>query len=230
LQVVADVLASPAKRERFKYRAARRTDFEAAHGQLARAIDPSAQFHAYADWFDRRLAEETAQIEPDRYGAWARQALTWSFVFERATRAGPANPRSLLPLVTEHSGLDTGMATDPTWARPNDGASDSKLLMIAQTIQDEAVLDDPVDRGLVKALATMGFNYDGYAHAEAVVALDERGEGTRAWGALNAAAWWMARRFGQATPAILDGARLLCDQHGWNDVRWVVDHAAEKQP
>ena len=40
--------------------------------------------------------------------------------------------------------------------------------------------------------------------------LDERGEPERAWGALHSAAWWGARNVGEAPPAMLDGARLLC--------------------
>jgi hypothetical protein len=69
-------------------------------------------------------------------------------------------------------------------------------------------------------------DYDGYAHAEAVVALDESGEPERAWGALHSAAWWGANSVGKAPAAMLDGGRLLAERHGWKDIGWALDRAA----
>jgi hypothetical protein len=72
-------------------------------------------------------------------------------------------------------------------------------------------------------------NYEGYAHAEAVVALDERGEPERAWGALHSAAWWGANSRGVAPSAMFDGARLLARRHGWDDIAWAVEQATGGQ-
>jgi hypothetical protein len=75
---------------------------------------------------------------------------------------------------------------------------------------------------LVKALAIEGVSYQGYTHAEAVVALDEADQPERAWQVLQSAAWWAARRAGHVPDAMLTGALFLAERHGWGNILRVV--------
>jgi hypothetical protein len=89
----------------------------------------------------------------------------------------------------------------------------------------EADLDDQEPYGRIAlAINEQSFDYDGIAHAEATTQFDEAGDAQRALGTLTAAAWWMSRRQGKPVDAIHDGLRKLCDDNGWDDLRWIADH------
>ena len=97
----------------------------------------------------------------------------------------------------------------------------------ARELSSKGPSSDPVSIALARALTEQALSYRGLAHAEAVVVLDERGEPERAWGVMQSAAWWAARRTGAVPDAILEGARFLAERHGWADVAWVVARAIE---
>ncbi|MDB5678537.1 hypothetical protein [Sphingomonas bacterium] len=224
LETLAAVLQNSVAREEFK-RSDDRLAFELAHSRLMRRIDPSPSFIAFADWFDARLAGKDHVFAPEAYGAWCRQALSWSHIFDLSVRGGSEEPEMLIPLLEGFAGLDTGLLLKPSWSWQNGGSSETLLVEVASLTDSDSALLDDVQQGLVKTLVSAGTSYDGSDHASATVVLDERGEPDRAWTTLNAAAWWMALRYGEAPAAITDGAHLLCDEHGWEDIRWVVDRA-----
>lgn len=227
LEALAEVLKDASKRDAFRHKTGEDESFEAAHGALARAIDRSPEFGHYADWFDCCIRDDLPPVETRLYGVWARQALCWSFNLSLDGEPEIDDPHAPIALVEAFAGLDTAFPIKPSWAASAaDGSSDGHIPIVAESVAEANLGDDAVQTGLVEALRAAGSRYEGYAHAEAVVALDERGEPERAWGALHSAAWWMARNVGEAPPAILDGARLLCDRHGWDDLRWVVDRNA----
>ena len=227
LQAVAEVLTEERSRDSFQLGALPREQFEAAHSALARAIDPSPDFKHYADWFDAVLARPPVPVRTRLYGLWARQALCWAYNVRRGGDPEIDDPLAPMALVEPFAGLDTGFPIRASWSSsPAEGSSSGHISAVADMLPSKLTAGDSVQASLVKAIRQHGPGYDGYAHAEAVVALDERGEPERAWGALHSAAWWMAQTIGEAPPAILDGARLLCDRHGWDDLRWVVDRNA----
>jgi hypothetical protein len=230
LATVVGVITDPETRKPFEYDVDRPAPFEAAHSRLARKIDRSPAFARYADWIDASLTGNAAPPHPpEAYGVWVRQLYCRAAEFPRDRLGGAMLPQAiLLDLAEAFAGLDTAVPNVPGWElRPGASSGAAALVSIANKIDLDACADDPIRRGLVEALRTEHMNYRGLAHAEAVVALDEGGEPERAWGALHSAAWWGARSTGEAPAAILDGARLLCDRHGWDHIRWVVDRAAE---
>jgi hypothetical protein len=228
LAAVVDVITDPEARRAFEYDIDRPARFEAAHSALARKLDPSPAFMRYADWIDAAIAGDAAPAyPPEAVGRWARQLFCRAARLPRHLLGDATLPQAiLLNLVEAFSGIDTGVPHLPGWElRPGNSSGAAALISISRKLDPEMLPDDPVPRGLIKAFHSEGMNYRGMAHAEAVVALDERGEPERAWGALHAAAWWGARSTGEAPPAMLDGARLLADRHGWDDIRFVVDRA-----
>jgi hypothetical protein len=229
LAAVVGVITDPQSCQAFEYDVDRLAKFAAAHSALARKLDPSPAFIRYADWIDAAIAGDAApKHPPGAFGPWARQLFCRAARLPRDQLGDATLPQAiLLDLVEAFSGLDTGVPQIPGWQlRPGNSSGAAALVSIARKLDPEMLPDDPVPRGLIKALDTEGINYRGIAHAEAVVALDERGEPERAWGALHAAAWWAARNTGEAPPAMLDGARLLADRHGWDDIRFVVDYVS----
>lgn len=221
----ADVLLDDRARQNFAFSPSSRAEFEAAHEALFRAIDPSPEFAAFADWFSARLGGARMPPEPDRYGRWSRQSLAWSLQFDVGSGALGDNLAQLAPLVTGHAGWDTGVSTQPSWHDPASGGSLGLVTMTAQLIETEPAPADGVDQLLIHAVAQAGTGYDGIAHAEATPILDERGDIERAWAALCAAAWWMHADRGEMPPSILDGARLIASHPGAADMLWLVDQA-----
>jgi hypothetical protein len=223
LSTFADVLLDDQVRPKFAYSPSSRAEFEAAHEALFRAIDPSPEFAAFADWFSARLQGASMPPQPQVCGNWSRQALAWSLQFGVASGALGDDFGQLAPLVVGHAGWDTGVSAQPSWHDPASGGSLGLVAMTAQLIETEPPLADPVDRLLVRAVAQAGTGYDGIAHAEAAPVLDEQGNVERAWAALCAAAWWMQADRGKMPSAILDGTRLIASHHGAADMLWLVD-------
>ena len=229
LEPLRQAIADPALRRAFEFDEDRRARFEAAHSRLARQIDASQEFSRYADWIDGAIA---GRLDPQRridaYGRWANQLL--ARFAEMSAAAGIALDRhagDFAKLLEELAGLDAAVPNIPTWeCQPGSGSSEALHASVAARLEPASLPPDPVSKGIVQALKDYGMNYDGRAHAEAVVALDEGGEPQRAWRALQSAAWWMARGTGEAQAPIWDGALLLCDRHGWEDIRWVVEHSS----
>jgi hypothetical protein len=226
LEVLADVINDSRERRAFEYDAGVE-GFETAHSILARRIDRSEQFSRFADWMDASIAGDPLPRESAQaYGPWARQ------LYVRAAGlpddlVDDLPQATLLELLETFAGIDTAVPNVPTWeARPGAGSGQAALVALAARIDLDSCPNDPVAAGLLRALRVQGVRYDGYAHAEAVVARDEGGQPERAWGTLHSAAWWAARSIGEAPSAMLDGARLLADRSDWKDIRWVIDRAA----
>lgn len=225
LDHLAEVVADDSTRERFNLSVSSRQEFETAHEALFRAMDNSAEFTAFADWFSAELRGERRTVDPIVYGNWGRQALAWSLQFDVALGTLGSDFSSFAPLVTGQNGWDTGVSVAPSWHDTGSGGSLGLGTMVAQLIDAGSELADPIDQCLAHAIAQAGSGYDGIAHAEQVPFLDDQGEADRAWSALCGAAWWMHMSRGEIAPAIFDGARLLCDHHGWEDILWIVDQA-----
>ena len=132
----------------------------------------------------------------------------------------------MVDIVETFAGIDTGISGSASWTMQITGNGKATSVSFAATLNKDRALGDDVTGVLTKALVSERLDYEGLAHAEATPLLDERGEPERAWGVLNSAAWWMAQSTREVPPAVLDGARLLCDEHGWNDIRWVIDQNA----
>jgi hypothetical protein len=229
LGVVQEAASDPTIRNTFAYRKDQVAAFEAAHSLLARKIDRSEPFSRFADWLDAWVSGGDESPDYQSFGSWRRQSLCLFNAFNRISFAGSSPGSALLEVIEAHAGLDSGVPNTPTWAlHPANASGEARLAAVARVIDHSSKIDDEIGLGLVKALVAEGMDYNGFAHAEAVVALDESGQPERSWRALHSAAWWMARSTGEVPPAILDGARLLCDRHGWDDIRWVVDRNAGK--
>jgi hypothetical protein len=135
----------------------------------------------------------------------------------------------LLNLIEAFAELDSAVPQSPGWElQLPSGSGAAALVSTAGDLNSKTLPDVP--RSLVKALQSEGMRYSVIAHADAVVALDERGEPERAWGALHSDAWWIGRSTRGSLPAMIDSARLLADRHGWDDMRFVVDRAAGGDP
>jgi len=230
LNTVIAAVRDPGTRLLFTFRPGHEAEFEAAHSRLARQIETSEPFVCYADWLDACIEGRWSAAEaPERYGPWGRRVLCWACRLRYRQPAVLTLPAAWVYRVIEgHAGIDSGVPTRATWAaRPGAASGETALVEAAESIVNESPSGDPVADGLVKALTSEGASYRGYAHAEAVVALDERDEPQRAWGALQSAAWWAARNTGQAPQAMLDGARLLAERHKWVDIHWVVERATK---
>jgi len=233
LQAIGAAFREPARRETFKFRGAKTAEFQAAHSALAQQIDKSDAMHTYADWLDKAINGDKAPLaDPEALGAWKRQALAWTSRLILTRRRGyPIATSLLIDLVEAFAGLDTGVPVAPTWAlRAGAASGETAIISVADKLDPNDLAQDEVVAGLVRALQDQGDNYDGYAHFEATAAREEGGQASRAWGALNSAAWWTARRTGEAPPAVVDGARLLTERHGWDEVRWTVDRASGSAP
>jgi hypothetical protein len=232
LDTVIAAVRDPQSRGQFTPRVGREAEFERAHSALARRIDNSEPFVRYADWLDACI--ETRWIAPDsaeRYGPWGRRVLCWARRLRyRQPEVLTLPVSSVRRVIEEEAGIDSGVPKQASWAaRPGGASGETALVEAARSIASVPSSGDPVGDGLVKALLTEGTAYKGYAHAEAVVALEERGEPERAWKVLQSAAWWAARNTGQVPGAMLQGARFMADRHGWADVRWVVERAVAAQ-
>ena len=201
--------------------------FERACSALARRMDDSDEFRAFADWMDAALDGEPSVPAIDRMGCWDRLAaiLTWLLANEEMPRS-KALTDAVGRVIAENAGIDTSVSLPLSWGvRPGPTSAEATLARLARSLAMIA-FDDPLTQVLAERLRTDGVTYTGLTHAEAVPLLDERGEPGRAWEVLCSAAWWMARNLGEPSPAIFEGGRLLCDRHGWDDARWVVDRMA----
>ena len=131
----------------------------------------------------------------------------------------------LWPLLEYYGGVGSGVPTEPTWAlRPGAYSGAVVASIVAGLIDGSNLAEGQIQQNIVRMMVDDGVDYNGRAHAEAVALADEGGEPLRAWGLLNSAAWWAAHSLGKVPPAIFDGARLLCDRHDWDDIRWVLNH------
>ncbi|MEK6279389.1 MAG: hypothetical protein AABN95_03470 [Acidobacteriota bacterium] len=228
LDTVAAVASDPKAREDFKYRRGEEAKFEAAHSALCRKVDPSIPFLHYADWLDACIAGRgSTPDEPARYAPWGRRVLCWA---NRVASSQPAMgklPAAMVHRIIEgHAGVDSGVPVKASWSiSPGAASGETALVEAAMTIEHEPPPADPVTAALVRALITEGTTYRGYAHAEAVVILDERGESERAWEVMQSAAWWAARSVGETPEAMLKGAQFMANRHNWADVKWVVERA-----
>ena len=204
-------------------------EFQAAHSALARQIDTSDAFNAYADWLDGAIdGDKALPADVEALGAWKRQVAAWAARIAPLPAGASAVPDDVLAeLIEAFAGVDVGVPIAATWAlRAGAASGETAILSAANKLDPDNMPADPVAAGLVRALQDQGIDYEGYAHSEAAAARDEQGQPARAWAALNSAAWWMARRVGEAPPAIVDAARLLADRHGWVDIRWTIDRAS----
>ena len=228
LDIVIESILDPARREPFESPFRSRERFDAAHGALARRIDDSPAFAAYADWIDASLAgRPEPAATPDAYGCWARQVFAKAVLLTAGSgqRYSPPGP-ILTGLVEAFAGLDTSVSNSPSWfIRPGNGSAEAMLGQLADRVDPDA-LADPLSRAMAEAIRVDRMGYDGLVHAGAVPALAERGEPARAWGVLQSAAWWMAKRLTELPASIFDGARLLVRQGEWGDLGFVVDQAA----
>jgi hypothetical protein len=228
LDIVIGAASDSTTLEAFNY-SGDTADFEEAHSELSRKIDRSASFKRYAGWLDGAVAGRyTAPVEPARYGSWGRRVLCWAnrLSFTRPSTPGPSVDQ-LWQVVEGHAGLDSGVPTVPSWAVEPGGASgEGALIQAAMTIDHYPPADDPLRRGLLRALLSEGSAYRGLAHAEATVALDERGEPERAWAVMQSAAWWAARNMSEVPDVFLLGARFLAESHHWADILTVLDRAS----
>jgi len=230
LEDVVAVVRDPVGRGSFKYEKHAEAAFQSAHSRLERAVDRSEAFIRYADWLDACLAGQCAPPdEPATYGSWGRRVNCWAnrlLPRQHSTRKMPAS--RLREVIEGHAGIDSGVPVKASWsARPGAASGEAALAEAARQLEHEPPAGDNVADGVVQALLTEGAKYRGYAHAEAVVALDERGEAKRAWATLQSAAWWAARNAGHVPEAMIAGARSLADRHRWADLSWMLEQAAK---
>jgi hypothetical protein len=231
LNVVGSVLIDAAARAAFNYSDGEEATLESAYSALARQIDRSNPFSRYAEWLDAAITRRwVALAQPGEYGSFGRRALCTA---QRLSFAEPAAPKVpvafLLQMIEGNAGIDSGVPAQPSWTvRVGAASGETALVEAAMELDHAPQPDDSVGAALIKALVTEGTSYRGFAHAEAAVALDERGEPSRAWGALQSAAWWAARSLGEAPPAMLGGSRFMAERHNWDDIRWVLQRATSE--
>jgi hypothetical protein len=233
LLTVVDVARDPVGRADFEISAHRKDRFEGACGSLLRQIDHSETFTRYANWLDAYIGGRfTLPKSRSEFGPWTRRAVCWAVRRAFADPTTPRIPDALVQwVIEERAGMDSGVSDEPSWSvRPGAASGETMLSEAAMLGGHDPPPPDAVSREMAEALLTEGASYRGLAHAEAVVTLAKREEPERAWGVLLSAAWWAARNTGEAPPAMLDGARLLADEHGWDDIRFVVDRAGGGRP
>ena len=204
-----------------------RTPFEAAMSELARELDPSVEFTRFANWLDRAIEGDLTIGSDLNLGCWQRMALTWPFLISKKSGQKAEIPEEEARNAVEtFCFLDASRARSASWhISPGSGSVEMGQAALSEFIVEKGLQRSDYMGAIVLAVRERNYDYDGQAHAEAVPMLDEAGEPERAWGVLNSAAWWMARQHGEVPPAIFDGARLLCDRNGWDDMRWVIDRA-----
>jgi hypothetical protein len=200
--------------------------FEHKMSALARKIDNSHAFKAFADWLDE--AVQGCPRQPSKlheFKPWDRLRLCWSF---KSGDAVGADERVVRDVIETLPGLDAGPPASFTWnIWPGMTSSEATIVSLAeQTAEEELKLDDMYGK-IVTAVAEQGFEYDGLTHAEATTVYAEAGDPFRALGTLTASAWWITRRQGRPAEAIRDGLHLLCDNNGWQDLHWVAQHESD---
>jgi len=217
LQAAVDVAMDPAARARLAYRPGDQTDYQRAHSELFRRIDPSAPARAYADWLDAAIAGDMRPVgDPETFGPWGRRLMGVAARGAHTAALGLHGP-ALTRFLLSDNGLD-GVPQQPMWDIQAGGSSGSaQYAHAADLAADETSVDGSVRAGVVRALRHGGRGYAGLAHAEAAVVLDESDEPERAWEALQSAAWWAARAKGEVPTGIFDGIRFLAERRGWTD-------------
>jgi hypothetical protein len=229
LDEVMSVVRNPEGRAAFKHEKGREAAFQEAHSTLLRKVDRSEPFAHYARWLDRSIEGQwIAPEDPARYGSWGRRVLCWASRLARRRAPPQRLSTDLLQRVVEaQNGIDSGVPVVPSWSvRPAGASGEAALVEAATLIENDQPTGNEIGDGLVRALVTEGLSYRGFAHAEATVAFDERGEAKRAWEALQSAAWWAVRNTGELPAAMIDGARFMATRHNWSDVRWLIERAA----
>lgn len=225
LREVEAIVLHPPKRNRFRFSSDRKADFEAAHSEVARAIEHCPEFDAYADWFDRLLDGKAYPLPTDADN-WSRLTAGWAASGGSIDGLEQLDRNRLRALVTGFCGWDTGLCWPPSWSNANCGSSEANLWQTAQLLAFGDPAEDPADQALVEAVAEKGLSYDGTDHAIAAAVLDERGELERAWAALAAAQWWMSRAYGASPPANRTAALGLCERNGLDDLAWIISKAS----
>ena len=224
LAPVQRVIENPGLHGAFSLDPARPERFAESMSALAREIDPSPSFALLADWVDAAVSGTILPLpRPDELGVWDRLCLCWAK--QLLSYRMPPLPEHCTNDVIECSpGLDACAPGLATWAiRPGGSSGEAVLIALAKQASQSDLRGSASFERIVAALVEQTFGYDGGAHADAVAIYDEAGEPERAWDALTAAAWWMAKSLGGPVPAIRKGVHLLCERHGWDDVQWVVD-------
>jgi hypothetical protein len=226
LEPVVEVIRNSVTRAKFTKNKNSPGQFEEAHSSLLRQVDRSPEFHRYANWLDASIAgQTTVPRDQGQFGVWARRVVFLATRFLDRRDPNQKLPAALVHWIIEgDAGIDSGLPVRPTWAaRVGAASGEAGIAEGVLLVADEPATGDIVSDGLRQALIDQGMSYTGLAHAEAVVALDERGDGPRAWRALHSATWWAARNTGTVPSALFDGARLLVRRHNWPDVKWVVE-------
>jgi hypothetical protein len=225
LTAVAGVLGDRGRRAELTINRGGAEVYQRAMSRIAREIDRSPEFVAFADWLDRAVAGEVTPPPASQLGPWTRQSVCWARkLLDEQRRDLIIDADAAVEVIEWLGGVDAGVPRTPTWElRPGSDSSVSGLLALADKLEPARFEADPIRAGIVKALQTEALSYRGMAHAEAVPILDEAGQPERAWCTLNAAMWWMAQGRDPVPPAMPEGARMLCDRNGWNDILWVVE-------
>lgn len=205
--------------------------FEQAHSDLARKIDIDKNFVKFADWLDAAIVQgATFEANQGVGQPWASLVLGW-IGFDCDEDNGAGMIAQLWPLLEYYPGVGSGIPAEPSWVlRPGAYSGEVVANIAAGLIDRNNLAEGQIQQNIIRMMVDDGLDYNGHAHAEAVALADEGGEPVHAWGLLNSAAWWAARSLGKVPPAIFDGAYLLCNRNGWDDIRWVLDHNASKSP
>lgn len=231
-QTIEDVVGAATDPDLLRALAQRNSDerrFQTVCSALCRRVDDSEPFRHLADWLDAAIARmPPLPRELAAYGPWSRRVLCWSYILGFAGTASLRPPTAWLYRIIEaDAGVDSGLPVRASWQIDPGGASaETALLEAAMLIEQGPAAQDRVTAAMARAMCMEGTAYRGLAHAEAVVVLDEQREPSRAWGALQSAAWWAAHNMGEVPDVILRGARFLAERHDWVDILTVLDRAS----
>jgi hypothetical protein len=203
--------------------------FERAHSLASRQFDVTDEFTNFANWLDQAVSGKVAGAKPESsFGIWSRQTVAWlSLWHDLDICISNTSQDWLVEFIEQYAGLDTGLTQPLSWSnRPGAGSSAATLVSAARRAAARQDVDDPISSQIIASMVAEHMSYSGLAHLEAAKRLRENKQMTRAWGTLNSAAWWFARRAGTVPQETSDFAEVMCAENRWDDIRWVVDRAA----
>jgi hypothetical protein len=196
--------------------------------EILEILDPDTQHVSFRRWLNPIISEELIpQDLPEDFGAWNQQALVAHFLAEDPLLIGDRNPETLSEVVwrllTRPASLDTSNSQPPehffypiTIGSQTAGQWAADVLnMQPDWFSSKTYQDHPLWRAS-KLIAQDRDGYTGMPHVEAAALLDEAGKPEQAYDSLISAAFWSMARYKETLPPILEAARYMAEQNGWN--------------
>jgi hypothetical protein len=211
--------------------------FAAQLPSLLCAVDPAPETARFRDYVDRAVRLGDAPLPVPDVGCWTPAAAAVAFVAAVGPRSNVQLQHQLESawlVVQQPPGLDSFQEGAPTHLAQPLGRSQNGVPRLAARLlaTHENRLPSPWKSSslwpAVRGVAGEGGDYDGVAHMNAAEALKAAGDRPAAFDALVAAAYWMRVANAEPFPPLLQAARILAHDSGWQPVAMALDEIADQ--